>query len=416
LIVTKGSSGPRRAERSPLPAEGRGAGRRSVLRAAALWRAPPWPIRARVSAGPSAAGEVPPGAWPARSRPTAKPAGRSAAEGGWLFGSVDRGRLLDMDRRIGRVRNQAMGVLLASLLIAAPWVGFWTLAPAVAAGALFALATWRSRGSVHPERMIFAAWVGSEVIIAASIALSGTSRVATFTWLAIPVVTLAARFPGRPLKVGVAIALGLLAAVALGSDGRAVLDDPVLVTGPATVILAVALLSTALTRSEMEHRDRSLIDGLTGMLNRSALESRAVELAQQSALSGEPVGLIIADVDHFKRINDSDGHKQGDAVLAEVAHRVRRQLRAFDLVYRFGGEEFVVLLPGADLREAERLAGELRRAVSMTPVEGGRRVTLSCGASASARGTTFSYEDVFAAADRALYEAKRGGRDRVCVG
>jgi diguanylate cyclase (GGDEF)-like protein len=99
-----------------------------------------------------------------------------------------------------------------------------------------------------------------------------------------------------------------------------------------------------------------------------------------------------------------------------VADRIRRQLRAFDLVYRFGGEEFVVLVPGAELRETERLAESLRRAVGTTDTDTGQRVTLSCGASASERGQAFDYEQVFAAADAALYEAKRGGRDRVYVG
>jgi diguanylate cyclase (GGDEF)-like protein len=213
----------------------------------------------------------------------------------------------------------------------------------------------------------------------------------------------------------VLIALGLLVAVALGTNFEGTVADPVLVIGPAAVVLAVALLSTALMRSDLEHRDRCVIDELTGMLNRAALETRSAELVQQSRITGEPVGLIVADLDNFKEINDSAGHAVGEKVLAEVAQRIRKQLRAFDLVYRFGGEEFVVLVPGADLHETERLAQTLRRAVAITPVHGSRRATLSCGVSASVRGLPFSYDAVFDAADAALYEAKHRGRDRVCV-
>ncbi len=113
----------------------------------------------------------------------------------------------------------------------------------------------------------------------------------------------------------------------------------------------MTLLSTALMRSEIEHRDRCVIDPLTGMLNRGALESRTAELEQQSEITGDPVGVIVADLDHFKDINDTKGHTAGDQVLTAVRRRIRRQLRAFDLVYRFGGEEFVVLVPGAELRD-----------------------------------------------------------------
>jgi len=345
--------------------------------------------------------------------------GSARASGGWLFGGVDRKRLLDMDRRIQPVRRQTVALLIAGLLVSAPWVGFWTLVPAFVAAALFALATRRSPHSAHPERMIFGAWVGSEVIIAASVALSGGSRVASYAWLAIPVVTLPARFPGRPLKVGVLIALGLLAAVALGTDFRGTVEDPVLVFGPAGVIVCVALLSTALMRSDLEHRGRCVIDELTGMLNRAALETRSAELVQQSEITGEPVGLVVADVDHFKEFNDSEGHAVGDLVLAEVAYRIRKQLRAFDLVYRFGGEEFVVLAPETPARDAVAVAERLRRAVAervvTTPHGIDVRVTVSCGVATLSDVHARTPEELLGHADAALYAAKARGRDRTEV-
>jgi diguanylate cyclase (GGDEF)-like protein len=181
-------------------------------------------------------------------------------------------------------------------------------------------------------------------------------------------------------------------------------------------VLAVAMLSTALMRSDLEHRSEAVIDPLTGMLNRNALSSRVAELAQQSRLSGEPIGLILADLDHFKQVNDSLGHATGDAVLKDVAYILRKELRAFDLAYRLGGEEFLVLLPGADASQTHDLAEQLRQAVAARSVGGGVEVTLSLGVSASERGDAFDYAAVFAEADAALYEAKRTGRDRVCRG
>jgi diguanylate cyclase (GGDEF)-like protein len=229
------------------------------------------------------------------------------------------------------------------------------------------------------------------------------------------VVTLSSRFSLRGVIAGVTLTLALLVTVAFTTASHAVLHSPPLLMAPLSVVIAVAMLSTALMRSDFEHRSEAVIDPLTGMLNRNALASRVAELAQQSELSGEPIGLILADLDHFKRVNDSLGHAIGDAVLKDVAYVLRKQLRAFDLAYRLGGEEFLVLLPGADSAQTEALAEQLREAVSARSVGGGVDVTISLGVSASERGHAFDYAAVFANADAALYEAKRLGRDRVCT-
>jgi diguanylate cyclase (GGDEF)-like protein len=333
----------------------------------------------------------------------------------WMFGEIDRERMLDMDRRVAPVRRNAMAVLGIALLLSAPWLGWWTLAPLVLAVALFQIADRQARRVTHPEYVIFGAWIGSEAIIASSVALSGGPKVATLAWLAIPIVTLPARFTARVVGVGVALALGLLVVVAFVTDTHAVLRNPPLVIAPAALIVAVAMLSMALMRSDIEHRSECVIDQLTGLLNRRALASRAEELLQQSAVTGEPVGVIAGDVDCFKTINDRDGHTAGDTALAWIAARLRDRLRAFDLLYRLGGDEFVVLLPGADLSESETVADSLRTAVDAECLPDGWPVSMSFGVSASARGELFRYRDVFTAADAALYEAKREGRDRVCA-
>jgi diguanylate cyclase (GGDEF)-like protein len=125
------------------------------------------------------------------------------------------------------------------------------------------------------------------------------------------------------------------------------------------------------------------------------------------------VGVIVGDLDHFKRVNDEYGHAQGDAVLQDTAYAMRKAMRAFDLIYRLGGEEFIVLLPGANLEDGREVAEHLREAV-VTARPGGIDVSISLGVSAAV-GRRISYEDVFNAADAALYEAKRGGRNRVNV-
>jgi diguanylate cyclase (GGDEF)-like protein len=334
-------------------------------------------------------------------------------EGSWLIGEgVDRERMLDMDRRIAPVRRRAFAVLGVALLACGPWLGWWTIAPLVGAVGLFAVADRVTKRMRRPELGLFAAWAGAEAIIAVSVAISGGPNVATLSWLAIPIITLASRFSIRGIVAGVVFALALLFAVAFGVNADAVVDQPPLVIAPAALIISIAMLSTALMRSDVEFRSRSVIDPLTGMLNRSALGARVGELSQQSEVSGYPVSLVLADLDEFKALNDSHGHSAGDAVLRDLAYRLRKRMRAFDLAYRIGGEEFLMLLPGSELAEAVAFADQLCAAIADEEFSG-VRVTLSCGVAASGAGSTFHYDEVFAAADAALYEAKRSGRN--CV-
>jgi diguanylate cyclase (GGDEF)-like protein len=333
----------------------------------------------------------------------------------WLCrDGVDRERMLDMDLRLGPVRRKAFVVLAVALLACGPWLGYWTIAPLLLAGVIFMLADRQTARVARPEYAMFAAWATSEVIIAASIALTGGPRNATLGWFAIPVVTLSTRFSVRGIVLGVATALGLLLTVAFTTGAQTVIHDPPLVIGPAALIIAVAMLSTALMHSDIDHRSEAVIDQLTGMLNRHALVGRTRELTQQSEVSGQPIGIVIGDLDHFKMVNDTLGHSAGDAVLTDVAYLMRKQLRAFDLAYRLGGEEFLVLLPGADLEQTEKMAELLRQEVAAGEVGGGQHVSMSFGVSASPLGSVFDYSKVFAEADAALYEAKRTGRDRVC--
>jgi diguanylate cyclase (GGDEF)-like protein len=334
--------------------------------------------------------------------------------GSWLFpDGVDRERMLDMDRNLRGVRRAVFGVLAIALVASGPQLGWWTLLPLALAVIIFRIADTRMDHAKRPEYALLASWAASQVIMASSVALSGGPHVPTMAWFAIPLMTLGARFSGRGIAVGVALSVILLLAVAFGVDAQAVIHNPTLVVAPIALMIAVAMFQTVLMRSDVKHRAEAVIDPLTGMLNRKALARRVEELAQQSQITRQPIGLIAGDIDHFKQINDSHGHAVGDAVLTDVAYELRKTLRAFDLFYRTGGEEFLVLLPGADLAHTTELAEALRAAVAQEPL-GGHRVTMSFGAAASAPDQVFDYEAVFGEADAALYEAKHSGRNRVC--
>lgn len=332
----------------------------------------------------------------------------------WLIrNGMDRERMLDMDRRIQPLRLISLSVLGVWLIIMAPWMGWWTVVPLVVAGVFFKVAGAHTEGSERPEYFLFAGWVASEVMIAASVALTGGPASPAMAWFAIPVVTLSARFSVRGVVLGVITVLLMMIGVALVSDAGAVADYPPMLLAPIALIISTAILSTALMQSDVEHRTEAVIDPLTGLLNRYALQNRVTELAQRSAITAEPVGVIVADIDHFKRINDTHGHQVGDAVLKDLAYLLRKELRAFDLAYRIGGEEFLILLPGAGLAETVTFADDLRKTVSRAK-RGGVDVTMSFGVSSSEYGELFDYDRNFESADAALYEAKNSGRNRVC--
>jgi diguanylate cyclase (GGDEF)-like protein len=341
---------------------------------------------------------------------------RNGGQASWLCrDDFDRERMLDMEERVRPVRRRTFVILAVAIGSVSPWYGWWPLLFLIPVSAFFSAADLLMPRVSRPEYVMFAAWIGSELAIAGAVSLEGGPRVAALSWLAIPVITLSSRFSMRGVVAGVAIAGALTLTVAFGVDAHYVLADPERVLAPLALILCVAVLSTPLMRSDIQHRNDAVIDQLTGMLNRKALGVRVHELSQQSEITGEPVGVIVADVDHFKRINDSRGHTVGDAVLKDVAYLLRKQLRAFDLAYRLGGEEFLILVPGSGLEQAAELAERLREAVCAAEVSGGVAVTMSFGVAASLPSERFDYSLVFALADTALYRAKDAGRNQVCL-
>ena len=172
-------------------------------------------------------------------------------------------------------------------------------------------------------------------------------------------------------------------------------------------------LDNALTHEKVERL--SIADGLTGLYNRRFLSERLEEEYSKAVRYQTPLSVLIMDVDFFKRVNDTFGHQVGDNALVAVAKVLQKSVRESDLVGRYGGEEFVVLLPHTDFEKALTVAEKIRQSVSETPVEGmgERRLTISIGAAGFPDVKVTNIEELVHKADEALYRAKEGGRNQV---
>jgi len=173
-------------------------------------------------------------------------------------------------------------------------------------------------------------------------------------------------------------------------------------------------LQAALLMAQGELRQQATHDALTGLLNRGAISEifeRELARAKREEMS---VGVLLADVDHFKSVNDTHGHDTGDEVLRQVARRLQGAVRTYDLVGRYGGEELMVVLPRCDDESAFRIAERARAAVASTPCgsDPAVPVTISMGIATSRALGTFDANALVRGADAALYRAKNGGRNR----
>jgi len=167
----------------------------------------------------------------------------------------------------------------------------------------------------------------------------------------------------------------------------------------------------------LQHLSMALTDSLTGLHNRHYLSSHLDSVMERMRDSGKPVSLLMIDIDHFKQVNDTYGHSVGDEALKEIGQRILRNVRGFDLAARFGGEEFVVVMPDTPLEVALGVADRLCEQMSTNPIlvsasKDKILLTLSIGVSVS-DGTSSTAETLLEEADKALYQAKREGRSRV---
>lgn len=187
------------------------------------------------------------------------------------------------------------------------------------------------------------------------------------------------------------------------------------------IISALAILAFLTTtyfrlvaHAETQLRELATTDPLTRLLNRRALRERVVLEDKRQQRDPRPLSFVLADLDHFKAINDQHGHEAGDQVLVRVAGALAQGVRDVDHLARWGGEEFLIVLPDTDEAAAAQVAGRLRQAVARLPRSGeagGRPLTLTLGVAERAPGE--STDQVISRADQALYKGKRGGRDQV---
>jgi two-component system cell cycle response regulator len=163
--------------------------------------------------------------------------------------------------------------------------------------------------------------------------------------------------------------------------------------------------------------EMAITDGLTGLYNRRYMESHLATLVEQAAGRGKPLSLLVLDIDYFKSINDTHGHDAGDDVLREFAVRVKKSIRGIDLACRYGGEEFVIVMPETDMAVAALVAERIRRRIAGEPFaisQGANAIDVTLSIGLAALGSpNDTGATVLKRADQALYRAKRDGRNRV---
>src|SRR5262245_14197923 len=161
----------------------------------------------------------------------------------------------------------------------------------------------------------------------------------------------------------------------------------------------------------------AVTDPLTGLYNRRYMENQTTALVEHAINRGKSLSLLALDVDHFKSVNDENGHAVGDRVLQEIAARLKQSIRNIDMICRIGGEEFVIVLPNTNAEVAAKIADRMCRSISAKPFNVGARsglltITVSIGV-AAVEGSSDTMESIMKRADEALYCAKREGRNRV---
>lgn len=198
------------------------------------------------------------------------------------------------------------------------------------------------------------------------------------------------------------------------------------ITKPCSPSVLVAKVRALRARSAADRKLRrelrfaslhALSDPLTGLFNRRNFEARMLESSAYAVRHSQPFAVVMLDLDHFKSVNDTHGHEEGDRVLVHFSEAIRAVMRADDVAFRYGGEEFVLLLRACDAARAVEVAKRLRARLRASPFrfsDGSQRpIAFSAGAAAAEGSESFAGTSLVSRADAALYRAKEGGRDRV---
>jgi diguanylate cyclase (GGDEF)-like protein len=325
-----------------------------------------------------------------------------------------RERLLDMEDRVRRYRLACFGILALALTVGgSDSLGYGWIPLLALALFGFSVADRFMRSSSRPALWVAGAWAALPALLATAAFFTGGATSPALVWLALPVVTLGFRFEPRGMVAGTVYVLAMFLLGAILPDPQQAWEQRQFLIAVAALIISTVILTGALVESDRAHRRRSTLDPLTGLFNRNALEQRLSELDGQPCdpFEGQSHAFLLCDLDHFKRVNDEHGHAAGDAVLQDVAYTMRATLRAGDSIYRVGGEEILVMLPGAGHEDALEIAERLRMAVrERRPV--GICVSVSIGVAVAEPGVV-NTDELLSRADAALYAAKAGGRDVV---
>lgn len=327
---------------------------------------------------------------------------------------LDRLRVLEHEARLRGVRRGAELLVVAGLAA----IGLTGDAgpSAIAAIALVLLASGleqQAQRSAAPG-----AWLAIQELLGLAgicLVIGATGGLASPALLLLaPAAALAgARRQGGPLAVSLLAGLTGVAGASMLANGTAPEGAGGIAVAAAAGVVAVALLASHLSHADRGVRADAILDPLTGLLNHGALDARIIELRGQAALDDLPISIVLSDLDALAQINAVHGDDVGDAVLTAAAEAMRRSLRTFELLYRLGGDEFLLVLPGATPGEAARLAERLRDAVATARPQG-HAVTASFGV-AGGPGAVVQFGALLAEADVALYEAKAAGGDTVRV-
>lgn len=218
------------------------------------------------------------------------------------------------------------------------------------------------------------------------------------------------------MRVGEASLLIMAALTVLVLHGGAFASTTHMLTFVISALLVSLFASVFRWRADAQHRQLELLatlDPLTGCSNRRAMDRELLIAVKAHARARKPYGLAMLDLDHFKAVNDKFGHEAGDQVLIEFTQMLRMHTRPGDRLFRFGGEEFVLLLPGVDAASLFAVCDKLRQVIAKSLNYGGHSVTLSIGAAALQPGE--DWQSWLLRADQAMYAAKQAGRNQVHV-
>jgi diguanylate cyclase (GGDEF)-like protein len=321
--------------------------------------------------------------------------------------SVDERRFVEIDSALKRL-NMTIAVVVAGAAV----LFFGRFGAEFLAFASLPLLWWIGRRFLRLQRRIGLRRWNAALIITITVSVVGGA--ATSGGLGSPVVYFTgliglfaqATFPDVLFsKVGGLVAFAMIACIDLARHDAI---EPFGFTAAAVIAGYLPLIVRELVQVEQIQRRSAVLDVLTGCLNRRSFEDHSAELDAQARLTGAAVAIISFDIDHFKAVNDQWGHAAGDRVLENVAYVARKQLRRFELMFRVGGEEFVVVLPDTGSVDALAIAEKLRNSIETTSADG-ISVTASFGVAVGSGGI----EDVLARADEWLYIAKKSGRNRV---